>query len=316
MGLPATFGVSASGKPPKGDKANAVLSGVIAGVGPGKPFATRGPMNLMLWESFNTALTTTAGSLAATVAAAGTIAGGEAINSALVPLGTTVGAIAGDAVTLALPILTLRGKLLANGQLTLDPAPSSAPYWGVNGFAAALLGAGVNVAANSFGVTLPAGTTVSAIIQKDVPSQAFPLSAGLPAIIQLSADPTVLPGTIGSEEVAFEFTPTANAILASGTDALAIFTGANIEYVGTVQVERSFDGGLTWLPANIGGSGQLAQYAAGTPVSITFGEPEREVLYRVNCLAFTAVAGSTLNYRISQTGGAAESLAIGPLSGG
>ena len=49
----------------------------------------------------------------------------------------------------------------------------------------------------------------------------------------------------------------------------------------------------------------------GTPVSLTFGEPERNVLYRTNCLAYTS---GTINYRISQTGGANESLAIGPLT--
>ena len=105
----------------------------------------------------------------------------------------------------------------------------------------------------------------------------------------------------------------ANAVTVTGTDANASFTGAAIDYVGTVQVERTFDGGFTWVVCNIGGAGQLAQFAAGTPVSVTFGEPEKDVLYRLNCIAYSS---GTINYRISQTGGAAESLAIGPLSGG
>lgn len=314
MGVSATIGISADGKPQQGDLANAVVSGTLTAIGPGKPFAMRGPMNLWIWESYNSALTTTANSLTAAVAAAGTIAAGEAINSVNAPPGTTVGAIAGTAITLAPPTITLRGTILANGRVTLDPPPSSAAYWGTNGFASALAGAKVTVASNAYGVTLPANTTVSAIIQKDVPSISSPLSAGQPAIIQLSANPTTLPTNV--EKVALEFALTASAILVSGADANAVFTGADIKFNATAQVERSFDGGLTYLPCNIGGSGTLAQYNAGTPVSITFGEPEREVYYRVNCLAFTAVAGSTLNYRISQTGGAAESLAIGPLSGG
>jgi hypothetical protein len=81
-----------------------------------------------------------------------------------------------------------------------------------------------------------------------------------------------------------------------------------------VQLERSFDGGATFIAGNIG-AGALAQFtgAAVTPVDLTFGEPEKNVLYRLNCLAWTS---GTINFRISQTGGAAESLAIGPLSSG
>lgn len=212
MGIPAPNGVAASGLPPKGDQANAVLSGTILAVGPTAPFAFRGPMNLVLYASINTALTTTADSAAASVVSATGLAAGDAIYSpaGLVPAGATVGALSGTNVTLGLP---------TNTQL---------------------------------------------------------------------------------------------AQVAGGTDNAAIFTGAAITFNATVQLERSFDGGSTWIVCNQGSSGALAQWTTG-PISLTFGEPEKNVLYRLNC---TAYSSGTINYRISQTGGAAESLAIGPLSGG
>ena len=204
MGIPAPAGVAATGLPPAGDQANAVLSGKITAVGPSLPFAFRGPMNLALWASINTTLTTTAGSTAATIASATGLAAGDAIKSANVPAGTTIAAIAGTNVT-------------------------------------------------------------------------------------LSQNATV-----------------------TGADTAATFTGALVTFAATVQLERSFDGGSTWIVCNAGSLGALAQWTAG-PVSLTFGEPEKNVLYRFNCTAYTS---GTINYRISQTGGAAESLAIGPLSGG
>ncbi len=208
MGVPAAAGISALGTPPTGDKANAVVTGTFGAIGPSAPFAFRGPMNVAIWASVNTALTTTANSNAASVASGTGIAAGQAVKSANVPAGTTWLTFSGTSGTLAFP-----------------------------------------------------------------------------------------PG----------FT---SANVVTGVDASASFTGAAILWVGTIQVERSFDGGYTWIPANIGGAGQVAQYAAGTPVSLTFGEPEKFVLYRLNCIAYTS---GTINYRISQNAGAAESLDIGQL---
>jgi hypothetical protein len=59
--------------------------------------------------------------------------------------------------------------------------------------------------------------------------------------------------------------------------------------------------------------GTLAQWTTGTPVSITFGEPERNVNYRLNCIVYSS---GLITYRFSQTGGANESLSIGPLVSG
>ena len=210
MGIPAPAGVAASGTPPPGDQANAVLSGTITAIGPQTAFAFRGPMNLWLYASINTALTTTAGSTAATVGSGTGLAAGDAINSVNVPPGTVAAVVSGTNVTLK----------------------------------------------------LPPGVAASGIL--------------------------------------------------TGTDTAATFTGAAIVFSATVQLERSFDGGKTFIVCNLGGGGILAQWLAG-PISITFGEPEKNVLYRLNCTVWTS---GTINYRISQTGGAAESLAVGPLSGG
>ena len=313
MALAAPLGVAASGQPPLGDQANAVLSGSLSAVGPGAPFAFRGPMNLLIWAAFATALTTTASSLAITTGASGALAPGAAVNSVNVPAGATLATFSGGSGTLALPPLTVEGRLMSNGTVSLPAG------FNVN----QLVGAGVTVQPDAVGggmnAVLPAGTTVLAVVQQNVPpTGAAPGgSAGAPGthgIIQLSAVPSVVPLDIRA--VPLRFVLTANAILTSGADPAATFTGAAIEYTGSVQLERSFDGGKTWIVCNLGTAGTLAQFATGTPVSITFGEPEKQVLYRLNCTAYTAESGISINYRISQTGGAAESLAIGPLSNG
>lgn len=298
MGIPAPIGVSSQGLPPKRDQANAVISGVITAVGPQKPFAFRGPMNALLWASINTALTTVAGSLSATVASATGLAVGNAINSVNVPKGAVIGALVGTTATIKLPPVTypVTGFSLLNGIVTLPPGSN------VNG----LLGATVAVPSNAEDVTIAAGTTVTTIVQADIAPTAD--SPGLPGIIQLSSTPTAIPPA--STPQPLEFGPGATAITVAGADTAASFTGAAITYSATLNLERSFDGGATWLLANIGGGGQLAQYSIGTPISLTFGEPEKNVLYRWNCVAYTS---GTINYRISETGGAAESLAIGPL---
>ena len=58
-------------------------------------------------------------------------------------------------------------------------------------------------------------------------------------------------------------------------------------FVGTVQLQRSFDGGTTWIPT-----------ASYTAVDSDIGEePEDSVLYRFECTAYTS---GTINYRLSQ----------------
>jgi hypothetical protein len=303
MGSPAALGVSASGLPPQGDKASAVLSGKISAVGPTAPFAFRGPMNLLLYASVNTALTTTKGSLAATVASATGLAAGNAINSANVPPGTTMGALSGTTATLATPPVTLYAQNLQTNSANISLPP------GCN--AASLIGATVTVDSGypSAQAALPANTTVLAVVQADIAPSLN--SQGQPAIVTLSAAPTAAPTNNGT--VPLVFAPTGNAISVTGADANAVFTGAAVDFVGTVQLERSLDGGNTYVVCNTTVDGTLAQFTAGTPVSITFGEPEKYAFYRLNCIAYTS---GTINYRMSQTAGSNEALNFGPLVSG
>jgi hypothetical protein len=65
-----------------------------------------------------------------------------------------------------------------------------------------------------------------------------------------------------------------------------------------VQIQRSFDGGTEWLTrVDLVGNGSYT-----TPISLVVAEPERGVLYRLACTAFTS---GTINYRLSATGAAA-----------
>jgi len=63
-------------------------------------------------------------------------------------------------------------------------------------------------------------------------------------------------------------------------------------FVGTVQLERSFDNGTTWLPITALGS----SITFTAPASESFEEPEVGVIYRLNCTAYTS---GTVNYRLS-----------------
>lgn len=293
MGVPAPSGVSASGRSPywPDDRANGVVQGTLAAVKPSEPFAFLGPMNVFLWASYNTELTVTSGSATATVAAAGALAAGSAINSSLVPRGTTMSAIAGTDITLVLPAYTYWGKTKAGVAEITDLEDTT---W--------LLGATVT------GPGIPAATTVTAI---DTPA----IAGVQKGVVTISAAPTSAP--VLDEQSPFRFQIVVGA-LTSGADADAVFTGAAIVYNGTPQLERTFDGGATWLPCNMGSSGVLAQWASGTtggvPVSLSFGEPEQYVMYRINMLAYSAITGTTFNYRISETGQAARTLAVPTLT--
>lgn len=287
MGIPAPAGVGASGVPPAGDRANAVLSGTFAAIGPGKPFAFVGGINLLLYASYvdSGGLVTTNGSGTATVTTGTGLAIGGSISSANVPKGTTWLTYSAGTGTLAFPTLTWYGFTDTNVARITGLASTSG-----------LTGATVS------GTGIPSGTTVSSITTAAI--------AGLNnGVVALSATPTIASGTTA---LPFEFKLT-NASVTSGTDTAAVFTGAGITMNGTFQLERSFDGGATWVLANIGSAGVPAQWtgAAQTPISITFGEPENMVLYRLNCIAVTNTTGKTTNYRISQTGGAALSLSLG-----
>ena len=226
----------------------------------------------------------------------------------------------GNDATAANALLSPERLTGIEGGVTLAPAPRTHQgTFGSDGTVTGmfptdrLLGATVTIPSNAQGVTLPSGTTVQSVVQAYVAPTSNPPTPGKPGIIELSAKPTALPAVNQNFGTQFLCALTGNGIVATGADAAAVFTGASVNFVATVQLERSFDGGLTWIVCNLGSAGTLAQWNGGGPIGLTFGEPERQVAYRFNCIAYTS---GTINYRISQTGGADESLAIGPLTGG
>lgn len=88
------------------------------------------------------------------------------------------------------------------------------------------------------------------------------------------------------------FTGTAN-----GTSAI-FFGMFNLElsgtWVGSVQLERSFDGGTTFVAAAMDTTGTAAAYTVN--VSVVVNESEPGVIYRVRCTAYTS---GTVAYRLS-----------------
>lgn len=296
MGIPAPAGIGASGLPPTGDRANVCVTGSFAAIGPGKPMMFQGPFNITIWAQVNTTLTTTANSGSASVASGTGLATGAAISGANVPRGTTWKTFSGTSGTLAFPTICQQGIIIP-GSTTVSGLVTTT----------GLSGSTVTVASNATGVTIPGSTTVSSISTAAVQ----PSSSNLPGIlgsVVLSAAPTVAPSITGP--VALEFALT-NASVTTGADTAAVFTGFGVVGAATIAIERSFDGGATWLLANIGGGGTAAVYTFTTPLSLAFGEPEAGVLYRVNCTAYTS---GDIRYRMSTTGNAARSIMYNQLA--
>jgi hypothetical protein len=296
MGIPAAAGAAGLGTPDPslGEQANLVASGTFGAVGPGMWTPLYGAFNALCYATLNTSLETTEGSLNATLGSGTGLAAGAGINSKNVPPGTTLASLSGTSAVLALPSIQLTGNI--------GNSPSTTPggLAVISGLAetANLLGATVTgpVAAG-----IPAGTTVAAILQASTPTQ--------PGIVGLSA-PCVPTGGL-NQNLTFTFALSSQAIT-TGTDNAAEFTGAGVEFNATVQLERSLDGGKTSVPCNVGGGGQLAQYTANTPYSAVVSEPEQGVLWRWNCLVYSAVTNVKINWRFSATGIAATAWGIPP----
>lgn len=62
--------------------------------------------------------------------------------------------------------------------------------------------------------------------------------------------------------------------------------GTSGAFVGTVRLERSADGGTTWVPASTDGVGTVAMYSATTAVQGT--EFFTGATYRFNCINYTS----------------------------
>lgn len=104
-----------------------------------------------------------------------------------------------------------------------------------------------------------------------------------------SADLATISGTLS-----------AGSLAATGSSSGAIFLGnfnltLSGTWVGTVALERSFDGGATYVTCSTDSIGTASAYTANC--SVVCYEPEGGVFYRVT---FTRTSG-TVVYRLSQS---------------
>lgn len=65
-------------------------------------------------------------------------------------------------------------------------------------------------------------------------------------------------------------------------------------FSGSVQLERSWDTGVTWVPVSASQLGTTAAYTY--PISLSFQEIEPGMLYRLNCTSFSS---GPIQYRIA-----------------
>lgn len=69
-------------------------------------------------------------------------------------------------------------------------------------------------------------------------------------------------------------------------------------YTASWQLEKSFDGGATWVIVTPSIGAPVSSTTANASIAIQISEPERGMLYRVNCTAYTS---GTINWRMSTT---------------
>jgi hypothetical protein len=91
----------------------------------------------------------------------------------------------------------------------------------------------------------------------------------------------------------FTSATTGNAILCSA-NRLEFNVAIWGTFVATVQLEKSYDGGTTWIVVARDTTGATASYSS--PCAFSVRDIEAGNLYRLNCTAFTS---GTVNYRLS-----------------
>jgi len=288
MGVRAPRDVGASGRSPyaPADQATGVVQGTFSDEQVSAPFPFCGWFNVSLWASYSTGLTTTTGSLTAVAGTVGSIAKGNSIKATNVPAGTTIQGVSGSNLTLYIPPITISGKTKVGvAKITnLD-------------YTTGLVGATVT------GPGVPSGTTVLSVDTAAV----VPNGTAAAILGTITISNTITETTDDDTPSPFVFVRNGNAITTTGADANAVFVGNELTFTGTVQLERSFDGGSTWIPCYAWQGGSQLKWTAA--MSTEFLEPEKGVLYRLNCIAYSA---GTINYRISTTAQAAGT-SSGPL---
>jgi hypothetical protein len=132
---------------------------------------------------------------------------------------------------------------------------------------------------------------------------------GIPSALAVSGTPPA--GDLANQVLTGQFVAAgvSPVIQLYGAFNVVIYGGVapNTAWAGTVAIERSFDGGTTWIVCGAGVAGAQCVYSSGADVSIVGGEPERGVLYRMQCVVYTS---GTIFYRISASGLAAMSWGI------
>lgn len=78
-------------------------------------------------------------------------------------------------------------------------------------------------------------------------------------------------------------------------------TGTSGSFNGTVALERSLDGGTTWIPVATDGTGTQAIYTTAVAVA---GQEPQHAAYRFDC---TTYVSGTINYLLTK---------VAPISGG
>ena len=68
-------------------------------------------------------------------------------------------------------------------------------------------------------------------------------------------------------------------------------------FTANLQLEKTYDSSTTWIPVAF--NNNPTQVFVNAPASLTIGELERGVAYRLNCVSFTT---GTINYRFSTSG--------------
>ena len=97
---------------------------------------------------------------------------------------------------------------------------------------------------------------------------------------------------LAPQVVAASFTSVSNG---NGIMIMGLFNATvGGTFSGTAELQRSFDGGTTYIPCGIDAAGDKADYTS--PVSLTVNEPEPGVFYRWACTAFVS---GTIVTRIS-----------------
>lgn len=155
--------------------------------------------------------------------------------------------------------------------------------------------------------------TITTTITTTAGSTSATVGSGTGIVAGQGLSATTLPpgttvGAITGTTVTLHLPPnTTTAAILAGTGTALVVAATTTASSASVQLERSFDGGATWIIAGVGGAGQQAIFANPAGISVVAAEPERGMLYRLNC---TAYVSGTLAYRMSATGAAAMAWAV------